>query len=92
MRGLLPWPDFLNCISVYNDEDFKAYFTNMLRMRLNMFGMHAYTQNDPLAESYLSYDFAGASHRAALEDTTMTKLGLSSPADFDVQDGSRSVF
>ncbi len=75
VRGLLPWPDFLNCISVYNDEDFKAYFTNMLRMRLNMFGMHAYTQNDPLAESYLSYDFAGAGHRAALEDTTMTSWG-----------------
>jgi len=75
VRGLLPWPDFLNCISVFNDEDFKAYFANMLRMRLNMFGMHAYTQNDPLAESYLSFDFAGAGHRAALEDTTMTSWG-----------------
>ena len=75
VRGLLPWPDFLNCISIYNDEDFKAYFANMLRMRLNMFGMHAYTQNDPLAESYLSYDFAGAGHRAALEDSTMTSWG-----------------
>jgi len=75
VRGLLPWPDFLNCISIYNDEDFKAYFANMLRMRLNMFGMHAYTQNDPLAESYLSFDFAGAGHRAALEDSTMTSWG-----------------
>jgi hypothetical protein len=75
VRGLLPWPDFLNCISVYNDEDFKAYFANMLRMRLNMFGMHAYTQNDPLAESYLSFNFAGAGHRAALEDSTMTSWG-----------------
>jgi hypothetical protein len=75
VRGLLPWPDFLNCISVYNDEDFKAYFANMLRMRLNMFGMHAYTQNDPLAESYLSFDYAGAGHRAALEDSTMTSWG-----------------
>jgi hypothetical protein len=75
VRGLLPWPDFLNCISVYNDEDFKAYFANMLRMRFNMFGMHVYTQNDPLAESYLSFDFAGAGHRAALEDTTMRSWG-----------------
>jgi hypothetical protein len=75
VRGLLPWPDFLNCISIYNDEDFKAYFANMLRMRMNMFGMHVYTQNDPLAESYLSFDFAGAGHRAALEDTTMTSWG-----------------
>ena len=77
VRGLLPWPDFLNCISVYNDEDFSAYFSAMLRMRLNMFGMHVYTQNvpGPLAESYLSYDFAGAGHRAALEDSTMTSWG-----------------
>ncbi len=75
VRGLLPWPDFLNCISIYNEEDFKAYFANMLRMRFNMFGMHVYTQNDPLAESYLSFDFAGAGHRAALEDTTMRSWG-----------------
>lgn len=74
-RGLLPWPDFLNCISVYNDEDFKAYFAAMLRMRFNMFGMHVYTQNNPLAESYLSFDFAGSGHLAALEDTSMTSWG-----------------
>jgi hypothetical protein len=77
VRGLLPWPDFLNCISIYNDEDFKAYFAAMLRMRFNMFGMHVYTQNEPgpLAESYLSFDFAGSGHRAALEDTTATSWG-----------------
>jgi hypothetical protein len=76
-RGLLPWPDFLNCISVYNEEDFKAYFAAMLRMRFNTFGMHVYTQNDPgpLAESYLSFDFAGSGHRSALEDTTTTSWG-----------------
>ncbi|MGA8149958.1 MAG: hypothetical protein WB952_03345 [Terriglobales bacterium] len=77
VRGLLPWPDFLNCISVYNEEDFKAYFAAMLRMRFNTFGMHVYTQNDPgpMAESYLSFDFAGSGHRSALEDTTMTSWG-----------------
>jgi hypothetical protein len=74
-RGLLPWPDFLNCISVYNDEDYKAYFAAMMRMRFNMFGMHVYTQNPPLAESYLSFDFAGSGHLAALEDSTMTSWG-----------------
>jgi hypothetical protein len=77
VRGLLPWPDFLNCISVYNDEDFKAYFAAMLRMRMNMFGMHVYTENvpRPMAESYLSFEFAGSGHRAALEDTTMESWG-----------------
>lgn len=77
VRGLLPWPDFLNCISVYNPEDYQAYFAAMLRMRFNMFGMHVYTQNDPgpLAESYLSFDFAGCGHRAALENSTMRSWG-----------------
>jgi len=77
VRGLLPWPDFLNCISVYNKEDFQAYFAAMLRMRFNMFGMHVYTENDPgsLAESYLSFDFAGSGHRAALEDSSVTSWG-----------------
>ena len=77
VRGLLPWPDFLNCISVYNQEDFRAYFAAMMRMRFNMFGMHVYTQNDPnpMAESYLSFEFAGSGHRAALEDTTMRSWG-----------------
>ncbi|MGO8720192.1 MAG: hypothetical protein ACLQMO_13410 [Acidobacteriaceae bacterium] len=77
IRGLLPWPDFLNCISVYNEEDFRAYFAAMLRMRFNMFGMHVYTQNcpGPMAESYLSFEFAGSGHRAALEDTTMRSWG-----------------
>ncbi len=77
VRGLLPWPDFLNCISIYNDEDFKAYFASMLRMRFNMFGMHVYTENipRPMAESYLSFEFAGSGHRAALEDTAMESWG-----------------
>ncbi len=77
VRGLLPWPDFLNCISVYNEEDFRAYFAAMLRMRFNMFGMHVYTQNfpNPMAESYLSFEFAGSGHRAALEDTAMRSWG-----------------
>jgi len=49
----------------------------MLRMRFNMFGMHVYTENDPgpMAESYLSFDFAGSGHRAALENTTITSWG-----------------
>ncbi|MGH9616528.1 MAG: hypothetical protein ACRD28_07270, partial [Acidobacteriaceae bacterium] len=77
VRGLLPWPDFLNCISVYNEEDFRAYFAAMLRMRFNMFGMHVYTQNEPgpMAESYLSFEFAGSGHRAALENSAMRSWG-----------------
>ncbi len=37
-RGLVPWPDFLNCISVFNAEDHRAYLEAMLRMRFNTLG------------------------------------------------------
>jgi len=75
VRGLLPWPDFLNCITVYNDEDFLAYFEAMLRMRCNMFGMHVYTGADQWAESYLSFEFAGAGHIAFLDTTATNRWG-----------------
>ena len=75
VRGLLPWPDFLNCISVYNEEDFRAYFESMLRMRFNTFGMHVYTQGGLWAESYLSLEFAGAGHTAFLDNTASHRWG-----------------
>ncbi len=75
VRGLLPWPDFLNCISVYNEEDFRAYFESMLRMRFNTFGMHVYTQGNQWAESYLSFEFAGAGHLAFLDNTASHRWG-----------------
>jgi len=74
-RGLLPWPDFLNCISIYNQEDFRAYFAAMLRMRFNTFAMHVYTDNEQPTESYLSFDFAGVGHQAVLETTAMRGWG-----------------
>ncbi len=73
VRGLLPWPDFLNCITVYNEEDSRAYFESMLRMRFNMFGMHVYTQGDYWAESYLSFEFAGAGHTAFLDNSASAR-------------------
>ncbi len=74
-RGLLPWPDFLNCISVYNAEDFRAYFESMLRMRFNTFGMHVYTGANQWAESYLSFEFAGAGHLAFLDTSATNRWG-----------------
>lgn len=75
VRGLLPWPDFLNCITVYNEEDFRAYFEAMLRMRMNTFGMHVYTQALQWAESYLNFEFAGAGHLAYLDNTASNRWG-----------------
>ncbi len=74
-RGLLPWPDFLNCITVFNREDFRAYFENMLRMRFNTFGMHVYTGASQWAESYLSFEFGGVGHLAYLDNTASNRWG-----------------
>ena len=75
VRGLLPWPDFLNCITVYNQEDFRAYFESMLRMRFNTFGMHVYTGEKQWAESYLSFEFGGVGHLAFLDTTASQRWG-----------------
>lgn len=74
-RGLLPWPDFLNCITVYNEEDFRAYFESMLRMRFNTFGMHVYTGAKQWAESYLSFEYAGAGHLSFLDSSATNRWG-----------------
>ncbi len=78
VRGLLPWPDFLNCITVFNDEDFRAYFEAMLRMRFNMFGMHVYSSPESESagtESYLSFEFAGVSHLGYLDNSASQRWG-----------------
>jgi hypothetical protein len=75
VRGLLPWPDFLNCITVFNEEDFRAYFEAMLRMRFNTFGMHVYTTEKQWAESYLSFEFGGVGHQAFLDTTATHRWG-----------------
>ena len=93
VRGLLPWPDFLNCITVYNDEDFQAYFEAMMRMRFNMFGMHVYTGAKQWAESFLSFEYAGAGQLAYLDNTAsnrwgyipqrISRLGMGAPQFFE---------
>lgn len=75
VRGLLPWPDFLNCVTVFNDEDFRAYFESMVRMRFNTFGMHVYAQGLQWAESYLNFEFAGAGHLSFLDSSASNRWG-----------------
>ncbi len=71
IRGLQPWPDFLNCITVFNREDYRAYLESMLRMRFNMLGIHVYAQQGKWVESFLSFEYAGVGH-TAFTDTTAT--------------------
>src|SRR5882724_11112060 len=91
-RGLLPWPDFLNCVSVFNQEDFRAYFAALLRMRLNTFSLHVYTDNEQPTESYLSFDFAGTGHQAVLETSAMRGWGYLPQRTSTYKMGSAQLF
>ncbi len=75
VRGLIPWPDFLNCITVFNREDLRAYLEAMVRMRFNTLGVHVYSSKDQWAESFLSFEYAGAGHLAYTDTTATNRWG-----------------
>jgi len=72
-RGLVPWPDFLNCITVFNREDHRAYLEAMVRMRFNSLGIHVYSGANQWAESFLSFEYGpvgrGDNHCCRFEGT-----------------------
>lgn len=74
-RGLLPWPDFLNCITVYNREELRAYLEAMLRMRFNTLGIHVYSSPNQWTESFLSFEYAGVGHLAFTDTTATNRWG-----------------
>ncbi|MGE5362370.1 MAG: hypothetical protein ACM3NQ_25420, partial [Bacteroidales bacterium] len=93
VRGLVPWPDFLNCITVFNREDYRAYLEAMVRMRFNTLGIHVYSGLNQWAESFLSFEYGGVGH-LAFTDTTAThrwgylpertsRFGMGSPDLYD---------
>ena len=74
-RGLVPWPDFLNCVTVYNREDWRAYLEAMVRMRFNTLGVHVYSTTNQWAESFLSFEYAGAGHIAYTDTSATNRWG-----------------
>ena len=79
-RGLLPWPDFLNCITVYNREEHRAYLEAMLRMRFNTLGIHVYSGAKQWTESFLSFEYAGVGHLCLHGHHGHQSLGIHSRA------------
>jgi hypothetical protein len=75
VRGLVPWPDFLNCVTVYNREDWRAYLEAMVRMRFNTLGVHVYSGERQWAESFLSFEYAGAGHLAYTDTSATNRWG-----------------
>jgi hypothetical protein len=75
VRGLVPWPDFLNCVTIYNREDWRAYLEAMVRMRFNTLGVHVYSGTNQWAESFLSFEYAGAGHLAYTDTSATNRWG-----------------
>jgi hypothetical protein len=75
VRGLVPWPDFLNCVTVYDREDWRAYLEAMMRMRFNTLGVHVYSSGSHWAEPFLSFEYAGAGHLAYLDTSATNRWG-----------------
>ncbi len=75
VRGLVPWPDFLNCVTVYNREDWRAYLEAMVRMRFNTLGVHVYSGANQWTESFLSFEYAGAGHLAYTDTSATNRWG-----------------
>jgi hypothetical protein len=74
-RGLVPWPDFLNCVTVYNREDWRAYLEAMMRMRFNTLGVHCYSMTNQWTEPFMSFEYAGAGHQGFIDTTATNRWG-----------------
>jgi hypothetical protein len=83
VRGLNPWPNFLNSIAVFNREDFRTYLEAMMRMRFNTLGMHVFSQsnnsdypgNFPYYDPYLSFEYGNVGHLTSADSTTTNRWG-----------------
>jgi hypothetical protein len=83
VRGLNPWPNFLNSIAVFNREDFRTYLEAMMRMRFNTLGMHVFSQsgnsdypgNFPYYDPYLTFEYGNVGHLNSADTTTTNRWG-----------------
>jgi hypothetical protein len=74
-RGLLPWPDFLNCITVYDREEYRAALEAMVRMRFNTLGIHVYSSGKEWTESFLSFEYGRTGHWAFTDTSATNRWG-----------------
>jgi len=74
-RGLQPWPDFLNCVSVYDDADWRAYIDAMSSMRMNTLCMHSYAQAKKWVEPYAFAEYTNVGHSAVADNTSTDRWG-----------------
>ena len=75
MRGLHPFPAYLNCLTVFNREDLHAYLEAMLRMRFNMLAVHVYSMASQWTEPLLSFEYGGTGHLGFVDSSATHRWG-----------------
>ncbi len=78
VRGLNPWPNFLNSIAVFNREDFRTYLEAMMRMRFNTLGMHVFSVSfggNQYYDPYLSFEYGNVGHLTSADTTITNRWG-----------------
>ncbi|RJP33413.1 MAG: hypothetical protein C4527_04520 [Candidatus Omnitrophota bacterium] len=50
LRGIQPFHDFPEGPDWWNEEDYKAYLSQLPKLRMNFFGLHTYPEGHPNAE------------------------------------------
>ncbi len=50
LRGIQPFHDFPEGPDWWNADDYKAYLSQLAKLRMNFFGLHTYPENRPHAE------------------------------------------
>jgi len=50
IRGILPFHDFPEGPDWWNEDNYKAYFTQLAKLRMNFFSLHTYPEEGPHAE------------------------------------------
>jgi len=49
-RGIQPFHDFPEGPDWWNEDDYKAYVTQLAKLKMNFLGLHTYPENGPIAE------------------------------------------
>ncbi len=78
VRGLLPWPDFLNGITAWDFCDYQSYINQMLKLRMNTLMLHCYARtyaDNNWSEPFLGFRYKGVGHHAFLDTSLSERWG-----------------
>ena len=95
VRGLLPWPDFLNGITAWDLDDYKSTINQMLKLRMNALMLHTYARtygDKNWSEPFLGFKYRGVGHHAFLDTSLTERWGYNAYETSDFVWGTGDLF